>query len=203
MARDPDRLHRRSLRLGGYDYAQPGAYFVTVCTQDRHCLFGEIEDGEMRLNKVGQIVRDEWIQTGRLRPSVELDVFVVMPNHFHGILLLTVDGRGTARRAPTPEQFGKPVIGSLPTIIRSFKSATTKRINECRNTPGLSVWQRNYYEHVIREEDSLNRIRQYIQDNPARWMYDRENPTATDPEQENAWLGQCPKPGPTLRSFTP
>jgi REP element-mobilizing transposase RayT len=98
---DSECRHRRSIRLRGYDYTQAGAYFVTICTQDRACLFGEIIDGQMRLNAPGQIVHDEWLRTGALRPNVELDAFVVMPNHFHGIIVLdpdcrdTLDGRGT------------------------------------------------------------------------------------------------------------
>ncbi len=204
MKYNPDYHHRRSIRLKGYDYRQAGAYFVTICTQDRECLFGEIVDGEMRLNELGQIVREEWFITAALRPYVRLaeDEFVVMPNHIHGIIWIvdddavgarrrrapTVHRAPTVRRAPTAtEQFGQPVAGSLPTIIRAFKSCTTRRINEMRRTPGASVWQRNYYEHIIRSEDSLNRIRQYILENPARWSMDRENPNATPREPEDAW----------------
>lgn len=114
-----------------------------------------------------------------------LDAFVVMPNHVHGIIALADhDGRGTSQRGPTIERFGKPTSDSIPTILRLFKSATTKRINEMRDTPGLPVWQRNYYEHIIRNESSLDRIRQYIFDNPARWAIDRENPQAVAPEPE-------------------
>jgi len=149
---------------------------VTICTKDRECLFGEIVDGKITLNEYGQVVIDEWLRTGEVRKNVELDAFVVMPNHFHGILLLIDDGRGTARRAPTVEQFGKPAVGSLPTIIRSFKSAATKNINQIRNTPGLSLWQHNYYEHIIRSEGELNRLREYIQNNPMQWEMDEENP---------------------------
>ncbi len=170
MKHNTDRHHRRSVRLKGYDYAQPGAYFVTVCTRDRECLFGEIVDGEVLLNLVGVAVRDEWLRTAQLRDNVALDAFVIMPNHFHGIVVIT-EGRGTARRAPT-EQFGRPVAHSIPTIMRAFKSATTKRTNEIRNNPGTPVWQRNYYEHVIRNETELNAIRQYILGNPANWQTD-------------------------------
>ena len=98
---DPEKHHRRSIRLGGYDYSQAGAYFVTVCTQNRQCLFGEIVDREMHLNNLGQIVQDEWFRTSIVRPDVELDASVVMPNHVHGIICVVDDGRGTARRAPT------------------------------------------------------------------------------------------------------
>ena len=108
---------------------------------------------------------------------MRLDEFVVMPNHVHGILVIADNRRGTACRAPTTvERFGRPVTGSLPTIVRSFKSVSTKRINKVRNTPGIPVWQRNYYEHVIRSEKELDRIRQYIAHNPASWTEDAERP---------------------------
>jgi len=147
LKHDPDRHHRRSIRLKGHDYAQPGAYFVTVCTRDRACLLGDVVDGEMRLNEYGMAVREEWLKTAELRDNVETDACTVMPNHIHGIVIITEGSRGTARRAPT-ERFGKPVAYSIPTIMRAFKSASTKRINEMRKTPGTPVWQRSYYEHV-------------------------------------------------------
>ena len=172
---DPDRHHRRSVRLKGHDYAQPGAYFVTVCTRERECLLGEVADGEIRLNEHGMAVREEWLRTAQLRETVELDAFTIMPNHMHGIIVIT-NGRGTARRAPT-ERFGKPVANSIPTIMRAFKSASTKRINEMRYTPGTPVWQRNCHEHVIRNDDELKVIRQYTLSNPANWTAD-ENPRA-------------------------
>lgn len=171
------RRNRRSIRLFSYDYSQNGAYFVTVCTQNRECLFGEVVHGEMRLNHAGQIANQCWRNIPTHFPHVDIDEFILMPNHIHGILV--IDGRGTACRAPTGEQFGKPVSGSIPTIIRSFKSAATKRVNESHGTPGTKLWQRNYYEHIIRDDDELNRIRQYILDNPAQWeTTDRENANA-------------------------
>jgi REP element-mobilizing transposase RayT len=122
------------------------------------------------------MVETEWRRTGELRANVVLDEYVVMPNHFHGILLVKDDGRGTARGAPTTvERFSRPTEGSVPTIVRSFKSAVTKAVNRARQTPGARVWQRNYYEHVIRYEESLSEIRGYIACNPARWAFEREN----------------------------
>ena len=171
------KYHRRSIRLKGYDYTQRGIYFVTICTFNRQCLFGEILDGKMRLNEWGQIVLNEWERSAVIRPEIQLDKFVVMPNHVHGIIVLNDDGRGTARRAPTREQFGKPVAHSVPTIIRSFKSAVTKYINEIQHVPNAPIWQRNYYEHIIRDENEFNRVRQYIIDNPAQWENDRNNPS--------------------------
>ena len=178
--------HRRSSRLQGYDYSQAGAYFVTICTRDRECLLGEITVGadsrvfpEMRLNDAGRAVQQCWIAIPDHFPHVELDVFVVMPNHVHGIVVI-VDGRGTACRAPTAEQFGCPVSGSIPTIFRSFKSAVTKCINEMRGTRGEKLWQRNYWEHIVRNESELNRIREYIQNNPAQWELDKLYPGGGD-----------------------
>jgi REP element-mobilizing transposase RayT len=170
-----------------YDYSSPGAYFITVCAHDRACLFGDIADEVVSMNDAGRIVDEEWRRTSAIRKDVSIDAYVVMPNHFHGIVVLH-DCRGTARRAPTVERFGRPVAGSVPTIVRAFKSAATKRINEFRNTPGAHIWQRNYYEHIVRDDDELNRIRQYIVDNPARWSQDRENPAAAKTQRPGqAW----------------
>jgi putative transposase len=168
--------HRCSIRLKNYDYSQAGGYFVTICTQNNECVFGEVINEEMRLNKYGKIVKDEWIKTAKIRRNVLLDEYVIMPNHMHVIIVIIDDGRGTLQRAPTVVQFGKPVSNSIPTIIRLFKSTTTKQVNQIRNTPTFPVWQRNYYEHVIRNEDKLNKIRQYIQNNSLSWHLDRENP---------------------------
>jgi REP element-mobilizing transposase RayT len=172
---NPDLHHRRSIRLEDYDYTRAGAYFVTICTFERECLFGEVVEGVMGLNRSGEIVRDEWLMTDELRNYVVLDEFMVMPNHFHAVLMID-ERRGTACRAPTVESFGCPVAGSLPTVIRSFKSAATKRINILRDNSGGPVWQRNYYDRVIRDERELDSIRQYITDNPVKWEEDENHP---------------------------
>ncbi|MCE5249864.1 transposase [bacterium] len=208
MGFDPDKNHRRSIRLAKYDYSQAGAYFVTICTRYRECLFGEVIAGEMKLNAFGQIVVEEWFKTGVIRPRIRSDAFMVMPNHVHGILVIddgccrgTLDGRGTLHRAPTTttiqrshiittqhvptvERFGKPTPDSIPTIVRLFKSAATKQINELRQMPGVAVWQRNYYEHIIRNDTELGYIREYIATNPARWAEDRENPDGKTKTQQ-------------------
>lgn len=190
MPFNPDIHHRRTIRLRGHDYSGGGAYFVTICTHERECLFGDVIDGEMRCNGAGLVVQEEWRLTAALREYVVLDEFIVMPNHFHAVLAIDdrrgtarrdpgndVDIRlGTARRAPTLESFAAPVVGSLATVIRSFKSAVSKRINHLRDNPGTPVWQRNYYERVIRDERELNSIRQYIDDNPAKWEQDENHP---------------------------
>jgi len=180
----PTRHHRRSLRLKGYDYSQAGAYFVTICTRGRACLFGEIVEGEMRLNECGQAVAWTWHDLPNHVANAELDAFVVMPNHVHGIIVLT-DAPVGAGSEPAPTTMKRH---ALPEIIRQFKAFSARRINQRRETTGLPLWQRNYYEHVIRNDESLRRIRQYIADNPARWALDRENPAAMAPEPEAAWF---------------
>lgn len=175
MAFNPDIHHRQSIRLPGFDYGAPGAYYVTMVTKHRERVFGDVVDGEMILNDVGRAAHACWSALPVHFPTAKLDEFVIMPNHMHGIIWIRSFGRGTACRAPTPERFGKPVSGSIPTMVRSFKSATTSRINAIRSTPGIPVWQRNYHEHVIRSEPELNRIRQYVIDNPRNWPTDAEN----------------------------
>lgn len=199
--------------MQGYDYTNPGAYFVTACTWNRECLFGDIIGGQMQMNEYGKIVRDEWMRTEDVRPNIELDEFIVMPNHLHGILVINDDARGAhtpvgARRCLDParlaperrEQPSENVngygnietrranqgathrvaptckSGSIGAIVGQFKSSTTKLINRIRKHPGMPVWQRNYFEHVIRNEKDLIQIRQYIKGNPLQWELDGENP---------------------------
>jgi putative transposase len=183
-----DKHQRRSIRLKGYDYSQPGAYFVTICAYNNESIFGHVVNGNMHLNEFGKIVEKEWLKTFDMRKILKLDIYVIMPNHFHGIIIIA-DGRGTLQRAragtqcggtlqraPTGEKFGKPVSNSIPTIIRLFKSTTTKQINQIRQTTGMELWQHNYYEHIIRNENELNQIREYIINNLLQWQFDRENP---------------------------
>jgi putative transposase len=195
MRYDPERHHRRSIRLKGYDYTRMGAYFVTLCTQGRVCLFGEIMAGEMRLNEYGEIVQKEWFRSAEIRREIVLfsDEFVVMPNHIHGIVRIVespdahVGATGPTAGATdaTVGATGRsplqgPAKRSLASFVAGFKSAVTKRINDRRGTPGATVWQRNYYEHIIRHAESLNRIRAYILNNPLQWHLDHEHAPATD-----------------------
>jgi putative transposase len=168
---------RRSLRLQEYDYSQAGAYFVTICVQGRECLLGEIVEGEMQLNNYGKIARDCWHDLPHHYVNIELDAFVVMSNHMHGIIVLVGAG---LRPAPTNPPLSK--------IIRAFKSFSSRKINELRNTTGSPVWQRGYYEHIIRDDKSLNRIREYIVNNPLRWELDRENLQARGQDDFDRWL---------------
>jgi len=165
---------RRSVRLRGFDYRAKGAYFITICTRNRECLLGSVVSDNIVLSPIGEVVAAAWHAIPRHFPTVELGAFIVMPNHVHGILAITAPRRGTACRAPTGG-FGRPVPGSIPTVVRSFKSAATRAVNLSRGTPGFTLWQRGYYEHVIRGPIELNRLRRYIEENPLRWALDEEN----------------------------
>ena len=174
MKYSPDVHRRKSIRLKDYDYSQPGAYFITICIHKKQCILGEVTDDGMKLSRFGEVVKTEWLKTFEIRKNLILDEYIVMFNHFHGIII--VDGRGTLQRAPTFEKFGRPISNSVPTIVRLFKSATTNQVNQLHHTPRRPFWQRNYFEHIIRNEDELNKIREYIQNNPLKWHLDRENP---------------------------
>jgi REP element-mobilizing transposase RayT len=163
--------------LAGFDYAWPGAYFVTICTAHRRCVLASIEEDAIHLTVLGSIVRSCWDEIPVHFAGVRLDAFVIMPNHLHGILMLSGDRRGTACRAPTrgqSEGFGRPSPASLPTIIRSFKSAVSRSARLALGERNL--WQRGYFEHVIRGDEDLQEVRRYVEANPAQWAADNNNP---------------------------
>ena len=177
---NPERHRRRSIRLHGQDYAQAGAYFVTVCTERRVCLLGTIVGGEVELSAVGCIVLETWEALPARFPQVELDTFVVMPNHVHGIVVITDKTGAQQSSAPT---VGVADVGTRPTlgqIMRAFQSISAKRCNDALGRVGR-FWQRNYYEHIIRDEADLVRLREYIVCNPGRWAEDDENPANARP----------------------
>ena len=179
---------RRFIRLKNYDYAQPGAYFVTIYALDRECLFGEVRGGKMALNELEEIVAESWQCLERQYEHVEIDERVVMPNHLHGIIVIT-DCRGGSRTAfarTASTGLDQPIRKPLGRLIGAFKTVSTKRVNVIINTPGAKLWQRNYYEHIIRNENELNRIRAYIAQNSAKWEFDRENPSVRSVNQETA-----------------
>ena len=166
----PNSKRRRRMRLENYDYSQAGAYFVTVCTHNRECIFGTVVDGVMELNDAGALVQDEWRRLPERFQNIDLDTHVVMPNHIHGIIVVDACGRAPTRGAPT-----------LGEIVGAFKSTTTvlyARGVKCAGWLPFSgrLWQRGYYEHVIRNEVSLGSIREYIVSNPQQWLLDSENP---------------------------
>ena len=162
----PHTFHRRSIRLKGHDYSDDGFYFITICTKDRHCYFGRVIDGKMVLNEKGQIVKNEWLNTANVRQGdVILHEYVVMPNHFHAIVEICRGGvRDSTDRGvcDTPLRSPSKTLGA---IVRGFKSAVTKQI-------GFPIWQRNYYEHIIRNAHAFERISNYIRNNPAQWNKD-------------------------------
>jgi len=177
------RWHRHSIRLKGFDYAQPGMYFVTICARNKEWLFGEIQDGKMELNEWGRIVEKCWYEIPKHFEHVSLNEFVIMPNHVHGIISIHSSRNhvGARHAVPLPKnrKFAGAIPGSLSTIIGSFKSAATKRINESLLLDHMNPWQRNFYEHIIRNMKDLNRIRTYIKENPAHWENDEEFTPAT------------------------
>ncbi len=218
-----EEQHRRSIRLKGYDYANCGAYFVTIVTQGRVCFFGDIVNNEMRLNDAGCVIERWWFELNKKFSMVETDEYVIMPNHFHGIVVISDVGAdlrvgpvGKGTHAGVPLQGTRPawpiirrgapapVLSTvegcapsgfasqhtpLPTVIQWFKTMTTNEYLRGVKTSGWApfhgrLWQRNYYEHIIRDDESLNRIRQYIADNPNRWEFDPENPDAKTPNKE-------------------
>ena len=193
MTFSPDIHHRRSIRLKDYDYSSVGAYFVTICVLNRECLFGDIVDGEMKPFDSGKIVETVWGELPERFPNVEMGEFIVMPNHFHGIIILTVGaGLGPPDSGPPdsgpPNDNGPPddksqtnkgAASRAPTlgdVICAFKSISTIRINRLLARSGIPIWQRNYHERVIRNEAELNSILEYIRNNPINWPNDKEQP---------------------------
>ncbi len=194
MGYDPRVRHRRSIRLAGFDYSQSAAYFVTVCAQGRGSLFGTVVDGTMQPNDAGRMIQAAWDGLPQRFPGLELDAFVVMPNHVHGIIVIPVANDATgpvgaglvpARCAPittgATTRATTRVAPTLGDVVGAFKSWTT--VLYARGVRGAGwvsfdgrLWQRNYYEHIIRGEAELDRIREYIMTNPVRWAEDRENP---------------------------
>lgn len=184
---NPNIHHRRSIRLKGYDYAQAGLYFITICCQDRICRFGRVENGKMILNEYGIIARDEWLKTPEIRQNIALGAYVIMPNHIHGIIHLS--GRGelhspnmtntpNTSESHSPEmhrgEFNSPLRSPSQTvgaIVRGYKSSVTKQLGTLGFTEKL--WQRNYYEHIIRNEQSYQTISDYIINNPVKWQDDK------------------------------
>jgi putative transposase len=176
---DPQKHHRKSIRLKGYDYASKRAYYVTIVIQGRECLLGEFIDKEMQLRKYGEIVQKWWDEIPVHFPNVETGAFEIMPNHVHGIIFIT-DGRRGEVLSPhneleeMPPAVYKATIGQ---IIAYFKYKSTKVMNSIDNTGTITkFWQRNYYEHIIRNEKELRQKTYYILDNPSRWSEDQENP---------------------------
>jgi len=198
MPYDPEKHHRRSIRLRGYDYSSPGKYFVTICVQQRKYLFGEISNGEMNLNDAGRMIEKWWQELAHKFSLVELDEHITMPNHFHGIIVI-VDRRKREKdffyAGKTKDQIAQAMSAlpeksaPLPEIMQWFKTMTTNEYIRGVKQLGWprferKLWQRNYYEHTIFSLRSLQNIRHYIRANPALWPYDRDNPGASAADRE-------------------
>ncbi len=195
---------RKRNRLSEWDYSTPHWYFVTICTQNHHELLGEIVKGEMVLNENGEIAEYTWFDLPNHNPNIKLDEFILMPNHIHGIIIIKnmidytvgtdsksvlISESDTKRTGSEPVNVNKNTINrtgsepvptkknhGLPEIVRQFKTFSARRINKNRNTPGQQVWQRSYYDHIIRNENSLGNIKLYIRENPQSWETDKNNP---------------------------
>jgi len=166
------RHERKTIRLKDYDYSRNGFYFVTICTKDRIEQFGEIKNEAMIISDFGEIVKQQWLWLKEQYSYVGIDEYIVMPNHFHGILLIDSEEVGNGRDRSlqdNPAQKVKP----LPELIGAFKTTSSKLIHES----GLSIfkWQKSFHDHIIRNDKSLDRIRKYIHYNPLKWEYDQEN----------------------------
>lgn len=181
-----DKYRIESARLKGWNYAGNGYYFVTICTRNKECLMGDVLNGEIRLSPIGEIVSQEWQKTEQIRSNVSLDAWIVMPNHLHGIIVINdVESHGNASMTQ-PDAFNaslqkndmnkfgpRPQKNNLGSIIRGFKSAVTNRINASEYD---FAWQARFYDHIIRDERSLEGIRKYIADNPLKWELEKDNP---------------------------
>lgn len=189
MSYDPEIHRRQSIRLKEYDYSREGLYFITVCTYNREFLFGDIivgarctcpksctcqnSEAKMFLNDFGKIVENELKRTNKIRKNVYISEYIIMPNHIHFIIEITEFNQGHVQRAPTLEKFGKSTSNTIPTIVRLIKSSVTKQINVKRNTEGAPIWQSNYYEHIIRNEETYQKICEYIRNNHLTWKNDK------------------------------
>ena len=178
-----------SNRLLNWDYSSTARYFITICTYKRQNLFGNIKDVNMHLNQFGKIVKKEWEASSVIRKEIFIIEFVVMPNHLHGIVFLknendNQDGNIHSRIDGNAETHGNASLHiktgiayrppqSISSFIAGFKSSVTKQINLIRKTPGQSIWQTRFYDHVIRSEYDFNRIKIYIQNNPVTWKNDK------------------------------
>jgi len=172
------KFHRRSIRLRGADYSEPGAYFLTICAAQRRNIFGTIDKERVVLSALGEIVRACWVEIPQHFARASTEQFVVMPNHIHGIIGLTVGARYIVpfdRTVRTLEKFQKPVKGSIPTIVRTLKAAVARQARKELGIGGDEIWQRNYFEHVLRDGKEFADASRYILENPQRWEWDKEN----------------------------
>ena len=177
MYEELNRPERRSIRLATFDYSQPGSYFITICAFCKKCLFGTVENGGVRLSGIGEVARRCWMDIPNHFPNIKIDAFVVMPNHMHGIVIIQERARRAVPLPVTLEAFQKPVAGSIPTIVRSYKAGVSKLVRDATGNREFRVWQSNYFERVLRDGEEFNNAFRYVRENPSMWHLDKENPT--------------------------
>jgi len=183
-----DYERRNSLRHPHHDYTQAGAYFVTFCAHNGRSLFGRVEDGIMILNPLGQIADQAWHEFAERHPEVDLDIFIIMPNHGHVVLWIKHDPESIEREIPGKERkFGDAIPGSLSTLIGAYKSTVTQKAKNSGLIPGPPLWQRNFHDHIVRNQEELARIREYIRTNLANWLTDQLHPLAPPNEFNRSW----------------
>ncbi len=170
---NPNINHRRSIRLKGYDYSQAGAYSITICVQNRQCLFGRIIDGEMVLNDFGKIAYDEWVKLSERYPNTFFDIFQIMPNHIHGIIDLDYVGATLAVAQNWAGASPAPTIGTIVGVYKSLVANKCLEVCKSQNVFMGKLWQRNYWEHIIRNDNAYQYIADYIMNNPAQWESDK------------------------------
>ncbi|MFL5758822.1 MAG: transposase [Thermomicrobiales bacterium] len=201
MTIDANRPLPKSIRLPTFDYAGNAVYFITICTAGGEMLFGEVRNGAMAINELGWIVWEEWERSAEIRPETELDVFVVMPNHFHALVTIIPNEPTEKPRFGPAERHLQDALPmahsraplrrkprSLGSLVAGFKSTTTSRINTVRGMAGTPVWQRNYYERNMRNEHARAQIASYNECNPMQWSLDRENPDRDGENAFESWL---------------
>lgn len=179
---------RNSLRYPGYDYSQTGAYFVTICAQGGQAVFGQVSGGAMQLNDLGVLAQDGWERLATRNPQVSIDISVVMPNHVHVLLWLSQAGNEKGDSEPKPQRrFGDAIPGSLSSLIGGYKSGVTQKAIHTALFAGPPLWQRNFYDRIVRGEAELSRIREYIRTNPQRWQDDQLHPDAPPNQFNRTW----------------
>jgi putative transposase len=189
MPSTPQGYQRRnSLRQPNFDYTHAGAYFVTICAHRGRSVFGHVVDQEMMLNRLGQIAATRWDEFATRHPEVEVDLFVVMPNHVHVLLWLRRDAASVGQPGAGKERkFGDAIAGSLSTLIGVYKGAVTQKAKQEKLIPGPPLWQRNFYDRIVCHEQELQHIRHYIENNPARWIEDQFHPDAPPNQFNQTW----------------
>lgn len=177
VPKNPQLHHRRSLRIKGQDYTAPGAYFITITSHQNHEIFGDFTEEKMAYSSIGEIAKAELVRLEQRFSNIQLDTFVIMPNHIHFILILSENGFTLRPTKEIPiEKFGKPVPGSIPTIVRSLKSAITNLARKKRLISKDPIFHKNYFEHIIRNDQDWQNCRDYIRINPDRWLDEHSNP---------------------------